>query len=172
MGIPFECDLCQFRNVNYRDRIHGNSKDNYTLLCIRRAILDAFWSRDTSTVPGNFRRLRRYYFDSAEALSIRRPVHIINTDKVRDRVGMGCEIETLDASQRKGKWQDQLQWDLMLRTPTWYNNAWEAGAGSLEAGAIYSANERNVYDSTAPTASIWLSTFMLREKRRMGVMRR
>ena len=60
----------------------------------------------------------------------------------------------------------------MRRTLTWYNNAWEAGAGSLEAGAIYSENERNVYDSTAPTASIWLSTFMLREKRRMGVVRR
>ena len=55
MGIPFECDLCQFRNVNYRDPIHGNSKDNYTLLCIRREILDAFWSLEISMVLGDFR---------------------------------------------------------------------------------------------------------------------
>ena len=106
MGILSECDLCQFRNLNERDPIHGNSKDNYTLLCIRRAILDVFWSRETSTVSGNFRILRREYFDSAEALIIRRPVPIIGNDKVRDRVDMGCAIQTLETSQRKGKWQD------------------------------------------------------------------
>ena len=102
--IPFECDMCQFRNVNERDPIHGNSKDNYTLLCLRRSILDEFWNRETSTVSGNFRKLRRDYFDSAEALSIRRPVPIIGTNKVRDRVGMGCAIQNLDASRIKGKW--------------------------------------------------------------------
>ena len=116
--------------------------DNYTLLCIWRAILDAFWSRETSTVSGNFRRLRRDYFDSAEALSIRRPVPIIGTNKVRDIFGMGCAIQNLDASRRKGKWQDQLQWYLVRQTPTWYKNAWEAGAGYLEAGAIYLENEK------------------------------
>ena len=86
MGIFFEYDLCQFININERKPIHGNSKDSYTLLCIRQVILDAFWSRETSMVLGNFRRLRRDYFDSAEALSIRIPVPIIGTDKVRDRV--------------------------------------------------------------------------------------
>ena len=103
MGIPFECDMCQFRNVNERDPIHGNSKDNYTLLCIKRAILNVFWSRETSTVSGNFSRLRRDYFDSAEALSIRRPVPIVGTNKVRDRVGMGCEIQNMGSSRRKWK---------------------------------------------------------------------
>ena len=34
MGVPFECDLYHFRNVNERDPIPGNSKDNMTLLCI------------------------------------------------------------------------------------------------------------------------------------------
>ena len=110
MGIPFECDIFQFRNVNERDLIHGNYKDNYTLLCIRREILDNFWSQKTSTVSGNFRILRRDYFDSSEALRIRRPVPIIDSNKVRDRVGMGCEIQTLDTLQRKGNWQDQIQW--------------------------------------------------------------
>ena len=59
MEIPFECDLCQFRDVNEREPMQGNAKNNYTLLCTRQAILDAFWSEETSTVSGNFRRLRR-----------------------------------------------------------------------------------------------------------------
>ena len=85
--------------------------------------MGAFWSQETSTVLGNVRRLRRDYFDLLDALSIRIPVPIIVTDKVRDRFGMGCAIHTLDVSRRKGKWKDKLQWDLMRQTPTWYNNS-------------------------------------------------
>ena len=118
--------------------IHGNTKDNYTLLFIRGEILDDFWSVETRTVSGNFRRLRRDYFDSIEALRIGRPVPIIVTDEVRDIVGMGCALQTLDASRRKGNWQDHIWWDSMRWNPTWYNNAWEAVSGSSEAGDIYS----------------------------------
>ena len=85
--------------------------------------MGAFWSQETSTVSGSVRRLRRDYFDLLDALSIRIPVPIIGTDKVRDKVGMGCAIHTLDVSRRKGKWKDHLQWDLMRQTPTWYNNS-------------------------------------------------
>ena len=81
MGIRFEYDLCKFRNINERYLIHGNAKDNYTLLCIRREILYDFWIRETRTVLGNFRRLRRNYFDSVEAIRIRRPVPIIGKIK-------------------------------------------------------------------------------------------
>ena len=108
------------------------------MICIRREILDDFWSRETSTVSGNFRRLRRDYFDSVEALIIRIPVPIIGTDEVRDIVGKGYALQTLDNLRRKWKCQDQLQWYSMRQAPTWYKNALEAGAGYSEAGAIYS----------------------------------
>ena len=137
MGILFECDMCKFRHVNDKDRMQGNTKNNYTLLCIRRAILDAFWSQDTIMVLVNFMRLRRDYFDSSKALIIGRPVPIISIDKFRDKFVMGCAIQTLDPLWRKGKGQDQLQWDSMRQTPTWYNNAWKVGEVSLEAGATY-----------------------------------
>ena len=100
MGLLFECDICQFRNVNERDSIHGNSRDNYILLCIMQEILDAFWSQDTGTVSGNFRRLGRDYFEYVEALSIIISVPIIVTNVVRDTVFMGCAIQTLDALRR------------------------------------------------------------------------
>ena len=122
-GIPFECDLCQSRNVNERDPINGNARYNHTLLCIRRAIIDAFWSQETSTVSGNFRKTRQDYFDSIEVLIIRRPMPIIGTNKVRYQVCMVFALHTLDDLGRKGKWQDKLQWDSMRRNLTWNNNA-------------------------------------------------
>ena len=97
---------------------------------------------------------------------------IIVTNEVRDIIGMGCAINNPEASQRKGKWQDQLQWDLMRQTPTWHNNEWEAGTDSSDAGAIYLSNEKKVYEYPTPTEIRSLSRFMLGEKRIMGVVRR
>ena len=41
----------------------------------------------------------------------------------------------------------------------------------MEAGDIYSENDKKVYESTAPTASRWFSRFMLGAKRIIGVLR-
>ena len=61
-------------------------------------------------------------------------MRLIGKNEDRDQVGMACAFQTLDASRKKGKWKNKLQWDLMCRTPTWYNNAQEVGEGSYEAG--------------------------------------
>ena len=118
MGIPFECDLCHFRNVMERDPVDGNVQDDFTLLAIRRGCLDAMWSRETSTVSGNFRRLQRDYKDSMEVFSIKEPMPVIGTDEVKDRVGMGITLMTLNSSLRTGRYLDTIQWDTMRKTPT------------------------------------------------------
>ena len=56
---PFQCDLCHFCNIQRRDLGSGNRKDILLLQCIRRASLDAFWSRESSTVRANARGARR-----------------------------------------------------------------------------------------------------------------
>ena len=33
MGIPFECDLCHFRNMVERDPVEGDDKDEFTPVC-------------------------------------------------------------------------------------------------------------------------------------------
>ena len=53
MGVPFECDLCHFGNVNKRDPVWGNKKYEDTLMAIMRAILDACWAYEPSTVRGD-----------------------------------------------------------------------------------------------------------------------
>ncbi len=44
MEVPFECDLCSFRNVVGRDSIITDARDEFTLITIRRVLLDVMWA--------------------------------------------------------------------------------------------------------------------------------
>lgn len=56
---PFQCDLCHFRNLMNRDPIPRLAQDVRVLKLIRRANLDALWSREPSTVRGNLTSCRQ-----------------------------------------------------------------------------------------------------------------
>ena len=57
--VPFECDYCVFCKLTGRCYLDvGNDKDTNLMKCIRRVILDAFWSRARSTVASNTRTIR------------------------------------------------------------------------------------------------------------------
>ena len=56
--VPFECDFCVFGKLFDHDPDIGNDKDVFAMACIRRVILDAFWSRARSTVDANTAKAR------------------------------------------------------------------------------------------------------------------
>jgi hypothetical protein len=47
--MPFQCDICHFVNI-MGGPLDGLASDKRMLKCIRRANLDAFWSREPGTV--------------------------------------------------------------------------------------------------------------------------
>jgi len=47
---PFQCNLCHFCNIMGRDPIHNSPQDVRLQKLIRRANLDALWSREPNTV--------------------------------------------------------------------------------------------------------------------------
>ena len=98
MGVPFECDICHFRNCNLRDPDWELSKDRFALLCIQRACLDALWSRETSTVSSNLNRLRLDYHDSMDSISMKDPLPVLGRTDICDKVGMKVAMMTLNAS--------------------------------------------------------------------------
>ena len=57
--VSFECNYCVFCKITGR-RYPGASNvfDTYLMSCIRRVVLDAFWSRARSTVGSNTRTIR------------------------------------------------------------------------------------------------------------------
>ena len=58
MMVPFQCDTCQFMNIQKRLPRSGNAQDELLLKCLRHVILDSFWSRERSTVQGNWNLIR------------------------------------------------------------------------------------------------------------------
>ena len=50
---PFQCDICVFRRIKGMDPDVNSHSDTLTLSYIRRANLDAFWSRARGTIKNN-----------------------------------------------------------------------------------------------------------------------
>ena len=51
--IPFQCDLCHFRNLKGANPKEADVRDQNLLVHLRQAILGTFWSRKPRTVNGN-----------------------------------------------------------------------------------------------------------------------
>jgi hypothetical protein len=51
--VPFQCEVCHFRNVMWQDLARSLPRDQEILKLMRRANLDAFWSREFLTVRSN-----------------------------------------------------------------------------------------------------------------------
>jgi hypothetical protein len=86
MGVPFECDLCSFRNLVGRDPVATDGRDEYTLTAIRRVLLDVMWACEPDTVTSNWSRLRRDYTMAVENLSLdyRTILPVLGNPGVRD----------------------------------------------------------------------------------------
>lgn len=171
MGVPFECDLCHFRNLTKRNPIWGDPRDEYTITCIRRASLDAMWARAPSTVRANLNRIRLDYSASVELFSIHDPMPNLGWERLEDRVGMGIAIVTLHSSLRPGKYCRHLQYDSMRKTPTWYGHVHRGGAAYSRL-TLFAQDERKVKTSTSPTDGEWFQRFKLGAKLRMGQIRK
>ena len=65
-STPFECDLCIFIKLQNRYPSHNAHEDIKLLACIRRANLDAFWSRASTAVGNNARTVKRMISSSNE----------------------------------------------------------------------------------------------------------
>ncbi len=70
MGVPFECNLCLFRNVCGRQPEFNNKCNQFTLIAIRRAQLDVMWAREPHTMATNWARAKADYDMTMHHLSV------------------------------------------------------------------------------------------------------
>ena len=108
---PFQCEGCWFVNIYGRyPREEESFADKCVLTCLRRANLDVFWSRESSTVKSVGGYLKEIVRRAKEA---DRPVPLEPFEpwRVEDKQGMGIAIMMLEKSLSKGRNTDYLQFD-------------------------------------------------------------
>jgi len=173
MGVPFECDLCSFRNVCGRDPVFGNYRDQFTLTSIRRVQLDVMWARESHTVATNWARAKADYGMAMRQLSVlpERLLPRLGSEEVRDRVGMSEALVTIATSLRYGRNSKHIQYDTMRKTRTWLNNAHDAGQ-EYSCETVVGLDRAKQYVTTGHTSGKWFGRFMKGSRMRMGMIRR
>ena len=173
MGVPFECDLCSFRNVSGRQPVFGNRRDQFTLTCIRRVQLNVMWAREPHTVSSNWSRTKADYQMVMSNLSVSPETllpHLGNAE-LRDRVGMGAALAMLITSLRAGRNSTNIQVDTMRKTRTWISNAHDAGQ-EYSCESVVGLDRAKQYVTSCHTFGKWYGRFMRGARLRMGMVRK
>ena len=120
--ISFQCELCQFRNLKGCDP--GIRDEDFLLLrIIRRANLDAFWSREPRTVEATRRDSRKLIKVGAQ-LCLDSILPMMGSFPVGDPQGMGIAVCMLQRSLDKGRYQHTLQFETVRKLRSAYSNIW------------------------------------------------
>ena len=165
--VPFQCDLCHFRNLMGRDPHLGNSADDESLCLIRRANLDAFWSRTSNTVATNLRNLQGFkHLGGQLGLNI---LPETGPFALRDEFGMGVAMVVLKKSLQPGRNGKFVQFNTVRRLRTAYGNFWRASVESPVSSLVSSMEDgKKFFASNCPTDSFWYSRFTRGLHERVG----
>ncbi len=164
---PFQCDVCQFRNITLRDPIWGNPRDLRVFTAIRRAILDSFWSRATSTVDNNRRAVTKFEKIGTKLFTDQEVLPEMGPFPLADNWGMKTAVIMLERSMDKGKYSATLQFDTTRKFRSAYSNCWGASVQSY-TNVVMARDTLKTYVSSCPTFSYWFERFMKGMHSRMG----
>lgn len=162
---PFQCDRCHF--VNIQGRIPGERHQDTILMdAIRRANLDAFWSRESSTVKANLGEHRRVVRLS-ERLGIQEPYPPRGPYPERDIFGMRLACMSLLRSMDTGVNTETIQFETVRKLRSHFSNFCHATPEGTGAATV-SDSRGATFFSMSPSNSYWFRRFMQGMHRRMG----
>lgn len=162
---PFQCDSCHFVNIMGREALSDVAEDRRVLAIIRRANLDAFWSRERTTVHANWLEVRRADSILSE-LGIHEPfgAHQRGPHPPRDTFGMVAAIAFLQRSLGRGRNAVHIQFDTVRKLRTVYSNFHTTTPQRVEETARGNPHP----GSGAPTDSPFFRRFLQGAHKRMG----
>ena len=165
--VPFQCDLCHFRNLMGRDPLLGNIADDESLCLIRRANLDAFWSRTSNTVSTNLRNLQTVKNWGGDlGLNL---LPDTGPFELQDDFGMGIAMVILKKSLQPGRNGKFVQFNTVRRLRTAYGNFWKASKETPISALVSPSEEgKKYFASNCPTDSFWYSRFARGLHERVG----
>ena len=167
--VPFECDLCIFRKLRKQNPDKESATDRLLLGCIRRANLDAFWSRTTNTVTQNMRKVRQSIAFS-RSLGLDGAYNHFGPYGLEDQCGYEVAYTILLYSRHPGRNSNtHTQFETIRKLRTAYTNYVRAStASNMEHLTLLDDKGRYQRLSRDTCGSLWFHRFMLGTQIRMG----
>jgi len=120
--VPFECDRCIFLKLRGCLPDTRSSCDQLLLATIRRMNLDAFWSRETSTVLSNLRKAKKM-IEVSQLVGLTGPFPLQPPLPLKDHCGYQVAIDMLLLSRRPGRHDEAYtQYDTVRSYRATYSN--------------------------------------------------
>jgi len=167
--IPFECDMCIF--IKLKDHLPDPSSppDQLLMSCIRRMNLDAFWSRETSTVKANTRRANKL-IEASSTFQMPGPFFHQGPLPLFDHCGYRIAVSMLLLSRNPGKHNNTYtQFDTIRSYRSTFSNFTRASSinnrSSLSLGDLNGNYQRLSHDEAG---SFFFKRFMEGLRSRMG----
>ena len=168
---PFQCDLCHFRNIQFRNPRAESRQDKNLLIGIRRANIDAFWGRSSSTVNTNKNNLKRFQAIASDDYGMTMTLPEMGPHELCDSWGMGIAVVLLGKSLDKGLYGPNVQFETARKLRSAYSNAWGASRHALTLGVL-ARDTMKLFVTRCPGYSLWFERFIKGMHSRMGDDRR
>jgi len=163
---PFECDYCTFHRLKGRPPDMDNQTDKILMIYLRRANLDAFWSRATSTVDG-LRRLFEQQVLIGEMFGFERfgapgPYGRSYDSGIRTAIGVLYE------SRRPGRHEKVKKFSSCRKVRSLSTNMYNASAQGSSSNLVWRAEKNRYVATSCPSDSEWHFRFMMGFHSRVG----
>jgi len=155
---PFQCDSYHFFNIQGRTPLQDRAEDVLLLMTMRRANLDAFWSREKSTVASNRREGIRFE-NTCRTLGISNPYPPKDPFPTEDTFGMIVSCSILIRSLDSGKNAEHVQFETICKIGSHCSNYFHTTPNGLGATFI-SGDGPDFVVSNSPTSTQWFKKFM------------
>lgn len=142
------------------------TEDYLLLRTIRRATLDAFWSREPGTVEATRRDSRKLTMIGSQ-LELHSMLPMMIPFPVKDPQGMKIDVCMLRRSLDKGRHQPTLQFETVRKMQSAYSNAWHASRHALTTSGMV-MDVWKTYVTSCPSYSLWFERFIVGMHKMMG----
>jgi hypothetical protein len=167
----FDCDACAFFRLKGRLSILGNFSDDRTLCLIRRANLDAFWSRKKGTV-----RQQLGIFKEQVAIGERHGITMIpprGPFPAHHDFGMRMAIGVLEKSLQAGRHEATTKFSNVRKITSLHTNMYKSSAlGAASSTLILRAEKKRLYSTQSPHDGDFFTMFMAGLRARVGERRK
>ena len=132
--IPFQCQLCHFRNLKCIYTSHRR-EDILLIKTVRRTNVDTFWSRKPGIVEATLREGQKMIVVS-KMLGLESVFLVMGPIPLSDTQGMGIAMYILLRSLNKVHYQNTLQYESVKKMRSTFLNVWHASNNTLTTNVL------------------------------------